>query len=76
MGIIALSQRVFPSQQDIQGRGTKVPSSLKSKVRSVRRSGTAIDLAIFAYATEHAGTEIDLDRDLEKAGIECLARGS
>ena len=27
---------------------------------------------IAAFAAEYAGTELDLDRDLEAAGIECL----
>lgn len=29
-----------------------------------------VDSAIAAYAAEHAGTEFDLDEDLEAAGIE------
>jgi hypothetical protein len=69
-----LSQRIFPSQQNVQGR--VFPKQSKSaKMPSLKQSKSAIDLAIFAYATKHAGTEVDLDRDLENAGIECLARG-
>lgn len=30
---------------------------------------------IAAFAAEHAGTEFDLDRDLEEAGIEALEAG-
>jgi len=62
-----LSQRIFLPQQNVQRQRTKV--------LSLKQSKSAVDLAIWAYATEHAGTEVDLDRDLEKAGIECLARG-
>lgn len=62
-----LSKRIFLPQQNVQRQGTKV--------LSLKQSKSAVDLAIWAYATEHAGTEVDLDRDLEKAGIECLARG-
>jgi hypothetical protein len=31
---------------------------------------------IAAWATEHAGTDLDLDRDLEKAGLEILGAES
>jgi hypothetical protein len=62
-----LPQRIFQPQQNVQGQGTKV--------FSLKQSKPAIDLAILAYATEHAGIEVDLDRDLERAGIECLVKG-
>jgi len=31
---------------------------------------------IAAWATEHAGTDLDLDKDLEQAGLDALAIGS
>lgn len=31
---------------------------------------------ITAWAAEHAGTDLDLDKDLEQAGLDALARGS
>ena len=31
-----------------------------------------IHAAIMAYATQHAGTDMDMDYELEEAGIECL----
>jgi hypothetical protein len=30
---------------------------------------------IAAWASEHAGTELDLDQDLERAGLELLETG-
>ncbi len=39
---------------------------LKSRKRERRRAEIA------AYAREHAGTDLDLDRDLEAAGIEAV----
>ena len=33
-----------------------------------------VDAEIAAYAAEHAGTEFDLDPQLEEAGLECLNR--
>ena len=33
-----------------------------------------VDAEIAAYAAEHAGTEFDLDPQLEEAGLECLDR--
>ena len=40
--------------------------------RSQRRH--RVDADITAYATEHAGTEFDLDPQLEEAGLESLVR--
>ena len=31
-----------------------------------------IHASIVAYATQHAGTDMDLDHDLESASLECL----
>jgi len=36
------------------------------------RRKLARDQAIAAFAAEHAGTDLDLDRDLEAASIKCL----
>jgi hypothetical protein len=39
---------------------------------SQKHRKTEIHAAVVAYATQHAGTEMDLDHELEEAGIECL----
>ena len=41
---------------------------LRERARKERRE------AIAAFAAEFAGTPLDLDRDLEAAGIECLLK--
>ncbi|HEV1285400.1 MAG TPA: hypothetical protein VNU44_08820 [Bryobacteraceae bacterium] len=47
-----------------------IDSWLKSQARNARHE------AIAAYAAEMAGTDLDLDRDLELAGIEHLVKES
>jgi hypothetical protein len=47
-----------------------IDSWLKSQARTARHE------AIAAYAAEMAGTDLDLDRDLESAGIEHLVKES
>jgi hypothetical protein len=47
-----------------------IDSWLKSQARQARHD------AIAAYASEMAGTELDLDRDLESAGIAHLKKAS
>ena len=39
-----------------------------------RQRRCRVDAEIAAYAAEHAGTEFDLDPQLEEAGLECLNR--
>ena len=40
-----------------------------------RQRRRRVDAEIAAYAAEHAGTEFDLDPQLEEAGLEGLERG-
>ena len=40
----------------------------------LRQRRRRVDAEIAVYATEHAGTEFDLDPQLEAAGLECLDR--
>ena len=44
--------------------------AIASWLKQVRRSEIAEGIA--AYAAKYAGTEFDLDKDLERAGIEAL----
>ena len=39
-----------------------------------RQRRRQVDAEIAAYAAEYAGTEFDLDPQLEQAGLECLDR--
>ena len=48
---------------------SRIPSQVLS---SKPQTATDIHAAIVAYATRHAGTKMDLDYELEDAGIECL----
>jgi len=48
---------------------TALSDWLKSRKRERRHAEIA------AFAKEHAGTDLDLDRDLEAAGIEVVASG-
>ncbi len=45
----------------------------KSIAWSKERRAADIHAAVVAYALQHAGTDMDLDYDLEEAGIECLS---
>jgi len=47
-----------------QIENTSITNSIQSKAD--------IHAAITAYAAEHAGTSMDIDYELEEAGIECL----
>lgn len=40
--------------------------------KSARETKDARRRAIAEYAEKHAGTDADLDRELEQAGIDCL----
>jgi len=46
-----------------------IDSWLKSQLRKARHD------AIAAYATRMAGTDLDLDRELESASTACLSKG-
>ncbi|MEA2600424.1 MAG: hypothetical protein QOF89_1416 [Acidobacteriota bacterium] len=48
--------------------------ALANCLRRLRRERRYAEVA--AFAAEHAGTDFDLDRDLEKAGIEVIEADS
>ncbi|EDN65506.1 hypothetical protein BGP_1139 [Beggiatoa sp. PS] len=49
-----------------------LPPQVLNKKSSKHQTAVDIHAAIAAYATQHAGTKMDLDDELEEAGIECL----
>jgi len=51
---------------------SRIPNQVLGEMSSKHQTATDIHAAIVAYATRHAGTEMDLDYELEEAGIECL----
>jgi hypothetical protein len=50
----------------------RIPNQVLGEISSKHQTATDIHAAIVAYATQHAGTKMDLDHELEEAGIECL----
>ena len=62
-----------------EAEGMKQPATLVARQAIEAwlrdRKKTALHEAIAAYATQHAGTEVDLDPALEEAGAEVLRRG-
>ncbi len=41
-------------------------------IANPKQTKADIHAAIMAYAIQHAGTDMDMDYELEEAGIECL----
>ena len=53
-------------------KDSRLPDLGLDKKSSKHQTAEDIHAAIVAYATQHAGTKMDLDYELEEAGIECL----
>ncbi|OAD19170.1 hypothetical protein THIOM_005211 [Candidatus Thiomargarita nelsonii] len=62
--VVIDEQPMVPNTHNIQAQPNSIwPSEPPS---------TNIHAAVVAYATQHAGTKMDLDYELEEASLECL----
>ena len=72
---LPLADDLLAQLQDEAARAGQPPLTIVSDLlakwlRERKRQRVADDIA--AFAAEYGGTPLDLDRDLEAAGVECL----
>jgi hypothetical protein len=49
-----------------------LPPKKNTSIAKPKQTKADIHVAIMAYATQHVGTDMDMDYEFEEAGIECL----
>lgn len=72
---VALPEKVYRElRAEAERANQPAPALVRLAIEAwlEKRREEALDAEITAYAERHAGTEVDLDKELEAAGIEFL----
>jgi hypothetical protein len=69
---LQLPQDVQPGEHHIFVIIGELPLQKSTPIAKPKQTKAEIHAAIMAYATQHAGTDMDIDYELEEAGIEFL----
>jgi len=69
---LQLPRDVQPGEHHIIVIIGELPLKKNTPIAKPKQTKADIHAAIMAYAIQHAGTDMDMDYELEEAGIECL----
>jgi len=69
---LQLPRDVQPGEHHIFVIIGELPFKKNTPIAKPKQTKADIHAAVVAYATQHAGTDMDIDYELIDAGIECL----